>query len=295
VVRIGPGGASKVFFRWEDARDPATGKVRRRRVRIGAWPAVSLADARKAVLEARTLDRAENSPSADLTVKQIAEAYRRDTLSHRKDRSAAWSWGIIETHVLPAKPNARRAVRRVERAQRTRPDIRAVVAAAVRHDGALVEDPGKTMMRAVGGRPWRAVLGEIKAIFAPCAVGRSALLPRSYGAASDYASQNGPDINAEDQRLFAALDLTALLDGTARTESSQDSAARDHSSLYVDAHSVIGTGTKSTRRSVGPSRRSAEAPQEDAARHGRSLVPLPGTALAISSGSAEAGKAPRCS
>jgi hypothetical protein len=32
VVRIGPGGASKVFFRWEDARDPTTGKVRRRRV-----------------------------------------------------------------------------------------------------------------------------------------------------------------------------------------------------------------------------------------------------------------------
>ena len=89
VIRIGPGGASKIFFRWEDARDTATGRVRRRRVRLGAWPTLSLGDARKAVLDARTLDRAQASPSADLTVGQLAEAYRRDALSHRKDGSAA--------------------------------------------------------------------------------------------------------------------------------------------------------------------------------------------------------------
>ncbi len=309
VVRIGPGGASKVFFRWEDARDPATGKVRRRRVRIGAWPAVSLADARKEVLEARTLDRAESSPSADLTVKQIAEAYRRDTLSHRKNRSAAWSWGIIETHVLPAKPNARRAPFGEWSARSVRaPDIGAVVrAAAVKRMMELSSEgpPGKTILRAVGGPAVaRAVLGEIKAIFAhACATGTLEATPAAVLQARAFGlrkSERARFLNAEEiGALFAALDLTALLDGTAEDRKLSKTVRLGIAfQLYVPTrtHSIIGARwdeiDKKAKRWTVPVNR-LKLRKEDAAEARPFVVPLPGTALAMLERlGAEAGKSP---
>jgi integrase len=309
VVRIGPGGATKVFFRWEDARDPATGKVRRRRVRIGAWPAVSLADARKAVLEARTLDRAESSPSADLTVKQIAEAYRRDALSHRKDRSAAWSWGIIETHIVPAKPDARRGPFGGWSARSVRaPDIGAVVrAAVVRRTIELTAEgnPRKTIKRAVGGPAVaRAVLGEIKAIFAhACATGTLEATPAAVLQARAFGlrkSDRARFLNAEEiKALFAALDLTALLEGTAKPRKLSPTVRLGIAfQLYVPTrtHSIIAARwdeiDKKAKRWTVPVDR-LKLRKQDAAEARPFVVPLPGTGLAILERlRTEAGKSP---
>ena len=89
VLRGGP--TSKVFFRWEDARDEATGAVRRRRVRLGVWPALSLNDARKMINDAKEADAVEGT--GDETVEHLAKAYQRDILSKRDTSSAAWFLG----------------------------------------------------------------------------------------------------------------------------------------------------------------------------------------------------------
>ncbi len=309
VVRIGPGGASKVFFRWEDARDPSTGKVRRRRVRIGAWPAVSLAEARKAVLEARTLDRAESSPSANLTVQQIADAYRRDALSHRKDRSAAWSWGIIETHILPAKPDTRRGPFGEWSARSVRaPDIGAVVrAAAVRRTIELTadENPGKTIRRAVGGPAVaRAVLAETKAIFAhACAAGTLEATPAAVLQARAFGlrkSQRARFLSADEiKALFVTLDLSALLDGSAKRRKLSPTVRLGIAfQLYVPTrtHSIIGAqwdeiDMKGQRWTIPVDR--LKLRKDDATEARPFVVPLPRTAIGILDRlRAETGKSP---
>jgi hypothetical protein len=58
LVRGGPTGV-RTFYRWTDARDDATGAVRRKRMKLGHWPTLSLGDARKAVYEARETRHAE--------------------------------------------------------------------------------------------------------------------------------------------------------------------------------------------------------------------------------------------
>lgn len=309
VVRIGPGGASRVFFRWEDSRDPATGKVRRKRVRIGAWPAVSLAAARKAVLEARTLDRAEAAGgSADLTVKQIAEAYRRDILSHRKPGPAAWSWGIIETHVLPARPDKRGPFGEWSARTVRAPDIGAVVRAAIVRrvvDVPNDETPDRPVKRALGGPAVaRAALSEIKAMFAhACATGTLEATPaavlqaRAFGL---HKTKRARLLDAEGiKALFAALDLTALLDGTAKPRKLSPTVRLGIAfQLYVPTrtHSIIGArweeiDMKAGRWTVPVDR--LKLRKEDASEAKPFVVPLPGAARAILERlKSEAGKSP---
>ncbi len=52
VFRGQPSGA-KTAYRWTNERDPHTGRPRRKRIRLGAWPALSLGEARKLVNDAR--------------------------------------------------------------------------------------------------------------------------------------------------------------------------------------------------------------------------------------------------
>lgn len=64
VVRAGPSGA-KTFWRYEQTRDPETGKPKRKRVKLGRWSldggggTLSLSEAREQFLTAREEQRAE--------------------------------------------------------------------------------------------------------------------------------------------------------------------------------------------------------------------------------------------
>jgi len=219
VLRGGP--SSKVFFRWADAKDPVTGAVRRRRVRLGAWPGFSLNEARKVVNDAR--ETAPGTTGADLTVSQLAEAYRRDILSHREPASLAWSWNMIKTHVLPALPNAKRPpfgewAARLVRAQ----DVAEVVRAArVERTVEVAASGGKTVRRTLGGpAAARATLREVKAIFAAAVTaGTLETTPAGVLQAKSLGlrgSKRGRYLDAEEiKALFEALELNKLLDGTA--------------------------------------------------------------------------------
>jgi integrase len=213
VVRGGPSG-TRTFYRWTDVRDPA-GAVKRKRVRLGSWPALSLADARKAVHDAREAREAETAGAIDLTVAQIATAYRRDVLSHRERADEAWN--IVRVHIVEAQPDPRRSAFGEWSARLVRP---ADVAAVVRH----AKEPRTVEGRRLGGPGVaRVVLRELKALFAHAVeTGALEMTPagvmraRAFGlrAVSRNRVLDAEEIGA----FFAALDLSALLDGTAKPQ-----------------------------------------------------------------------------
>ncbi len=163
LLRGGPSGV-RTFYRWTDVRDDATGKLRRKRVKLGHWPSLSLNEAREAVNDARDAQRSD--PGADLTVEQLAQAYQRDRLAAQEHGAARWN--VIRTHILDAKPDPKRPAfgewpaRAVERS-----DLAALVRLAkVEH---LVERPdgGRRGSRWQGGPGTaRTVLADINSIFA---------------------------------------------------------------------------------------------------------------------------------
>ncbi len=218
VVRGQPGGI-KAFYRWANELDAATGKPRRRRVKLGRWPALSLAEACAAVDRARETRGAEAAGAPDLTVGQLAEAYRRDRLAAREHGLEAWA--VIRTHVLVARPDPRRPTfgdwpaRSVERA-----DLAAVVRLA--KPERLVERPGGGLR----GSRWQGgpgaaqtVLRELNAIFAHgveaglLKMNPAGMKPGTFGLR--YVGRSRFLDAAELAALFQTLELNALLDGIA--------------------------------------------------------------------------------
>lgn len=217
VVRGGPSGA-RTFYRWADKLDEATGQTKRARVRLGQWPALSLADARKAVHVAK---EARQGPAAG-TVADIANAYRRDILAHQERGDEAWN--RVRVHILEARPDSKRPPFGEWSAAAVRPpDIAAVVRLAKEvRTVEVTTKTGKPAPRRRGGeRTASVVLRELKAIFAhavecgalemtPASVMRS----RAFGLRSTSRTRV---LDAEELRaLFEALELTALLAGTAK-------------------------------------------------------------------------------
>jgi integrase len=293
VVRGGP--TSKIFFRWADVRDDATGAVRRKRIRIGEWPAVSLGDARNAVHEAREARRSSSSNSIAITVAQLAENYRRDVLGQREEGSLAWSWGIIRTHVLGAKPNPKLPPFGEWLARDVRPpDVAALVRAAkVERSVEVTDTKGKKVTRALGGpAAARAVLREVKAIFAT-AVGAGSidmspaavLQAKALGVKGTTRSRR---LTAEEMKaLFDALDLNAMLEGTAKEQKLSETVRLGIALLYycpVRSHSLVEATWKeidleAARWVIPVSKQKLH--REDRANAQPFAVPLPATALAI--------------
>jgi integrase len=307
ILRGGPAGV-RVFYRWEnDSTRDEKGRLRRRRVRLGNWPALSLVKAREMASGAKETKLAE-SGAIDLTVRQLAEAYRRDILSHRKDGSADWSWGIIETHVLPAQPDKRGPFGDWSARTVRAPDIGGVIrAAAVKRTVAtpIEDDPGKTVQRQVGGPAVaRAALAEIKAMFAhACATGTLEMSPaavlqaRAFGLRKSYRARF---LDADEiKSFFAALDLTAILNETAKARKLSPTVRLGIAfQLYVPTrtHSIIGARwdeiDMKAKRWIVPVDR-LKLRKEDAAEAKPFVVPLPSTAVAILERlKAEAGKSP---
>jgi integrase len=293
IVRGGP--TSKVFFRWADVRDDATGKVRRKRIRIGEWPAVSLGDARAAVHDAREARDARTGGSVSLTVAQLAEDYRRDILMQREEASLAWSWGIIRTHVLAAKPDPKLAPFGEWLARDVRPpDVAAVVRAAkVERTVGVTNVKGEKVSRALGGpAAAKATLREVKAIFA-AAVGAGSLemspaavlQAKALGVKGTTRSRR---LNAEEMKaLFDALDLNAVLDGTAREQKLSETVRLGIALLYycpVRSHSLVEAewteiDFDAARWAVPVSK--LKLHREDRGDAQPFTVPLPTTAVAI--------------
>jgi integrase len=217
VVRGGPSG-TRTFYRWTDVRDVATGKAKRQRVKLGHWPALSLGEARKAVNDARET-KGREVVGADLTVADLARAYQRDRLSSQEH--GAERWNVIRVHVVEARPDPKRPpfgdwpARSVVRA-----DLAAVVRAAKVER--LVERPdgGRRGSRWQGGPGTaRTVLADVNAIFAH-GVDAGLLTTNPAGMkAGTFGLQTAGRARyldaTEIAALFAALDLTALLDGMA--------------------------------------------------------------------------------
>src|SRR5205823_5831298 len=111
VVRAGPSGA-KTFYRWTDAKDLATGIVRRQRVKLGRWAidggggGLSLGEARNAFLEAQSTSRETVAGTRELTIEDLAQAYNRDVLSNRERADEAWN--VLRVHIVVARPDAAR-------------------------------------------------------------------------------------------------------------------------------------------------------------------------------------------
>jgi integrase len=293
IVRGGP--TSKVFFRWADVRDEATGQVRRKRIRIGEWPAVSLGDARAAVHEAREARKARAGVSVALTVAQLAENYRRDVLAQREEASLTWSWGIIRTHVLAAKPHPKLPPFGEWLARDVRPpDVAAVVRSAkVERTVDVMTVRGEKVSRTLGGpAAAKATLREVKAIFA-AAVGSGSLemspaavlQAKALGVKGTTRSRR---LNAEEMRaLFEALDLNAILDGTAKEQKLSETVRLGIALLYycpVRSHSLVEAEWSEveleTARWIVPVSK-LKLHKEDRGEAQPFTVPLPATAVAI--------------
>ena len=300
LLRGGPSGA-KSFYYWSDVRDLATGAARRHRVRLGRWAidgggkTLSLGAARGAFDAIREAKQAAADGTAELTVGQLAEAYRRDVLARREPSSLAWSWGIIRTHVLPALPDpegppfggwAARLVRP--------PDIAAVVRAAREERTVEVaREDGATVARRVGGPAVaRAALRELKAMFAT-AVGAGALEMTPAGVLQAAAlglrgTKRGRYLDRDElAALFQVLDLNAILDGTAKDVRLEETTrlgiallfyapARSHSLVAARWEEVDLDGARWT---IPPAKLKLHAEARAEARP--FVVPLPATAVAI--------------
>lgn len=209
----GPNGL-KTFYRFETVRDDATGKARRRRVRLGRLGSMSLVEARAAVNQAREVRLAE-LPGASRTVAQVAESYRKDVLIPNRE-SADDLWETVKLHILDARPDPRRRTFGEWPAREVKaPEVSAVVRLA--KERRLVEG-----RRRGGNRTGQVVLREVKSIFTHgVATGVLEATPAGalQAAAFGLGSGDGRDRyldEGEVRALFEALDLTALLDGSAR-------------------------------------------------------------------------------
>jgi Arm domain-containing DNA-binding protein len=196
VVRGGPSGV-KSFIRG------------RTRVRIGYWPETTLAQAREALAAHREKRRAE-APGQIPTVRELAESYKLRVLDQYRD-TAAQVFNIIKRHILSVIGD--RPAREVEP-----PEIVGLVDAAKEPMEADVNGKRRT----IGGSDTaRVALREAKAIFAH-GVGRGVLKysPAETLKARDFgitAHKRKRRLNAQEiEALFQALDLNALLDGTAK-------------------------------------------------------------------------------
>jgi len=208
LVRGGPSGI-RTFYRWADARDDVTGAVRRQRVKLGHWPALSLAAARKLVHEARDARPGRGGG----TVSALADAYRRDVLSHRERADEAWN--IVRVHIVEAQLEQDRPAFGDWIATAVRPpDVAAVVRRA--KERRVVEG------RRLGGPVVaRVVLRELRALFAHAVeTGALEMSPAGVMRARAFglrATSRSRVLDAEEVRaFFRALDLTALLEGTAK-------------------------------------------------------------------------------
>ncbi len=103
---------------------------------------------------------------ADLTVAQLADAYRRDVLSHRETADEAWN--IIRVHVVEAQPDPRRPAFGAWPARVRAPDVAAVVRYAMAPRTVERQSrKGRVTSRRLGGVGIaRVVLREVKSIFA---------------------------------------------------------------------------------------------------------------------------------
>ncbi len=290
LIRGGPSG-TKTFYRWTDERDPASGAARRKRVKLGHWPALSLADAQAAIHNARETPA---PGAADLTVAQLAEAYRRDVLSHREPRSLEWSWSIIRTHVLAAVPDPKRSPFGEWPARSVRaPEIAAVVRLARVERVANVPSRSGPVSRQLGGARVAAVaLREMKALFA-AAVGAGALEASPAAVLQAKAlglkgTKRARWLDANEMKaLFAALDLNALLDGTAKGQKPSATVRLGIALLYylpVRSHSLIGArwdevDLEAARWIIPVERLKLHGDDRPEARP--FTVPLPPTAVAI--------------
>ena len=291
VLRGGP--TSKVFFRWEDTRDDATGVVRRRRVRLGAWPALSLGDARKMVNDAK--DAAVMEGAGDQTVEHLAKAYQRDILARREPTSGAWSWGIIRNHILAGKPDPRLPPFGEWPARSVRaPHVAALIRAArVERTIEVTGVDGEKASRRFGGpAAARAALREVKAIFA-AAVGSGSLEMTPAGVLQAPALglkkiPRGRRLDADELRaLFEALDLNAILDGTAKPQKLSETVRLGIALLFyvpVRSHSLVAAEWKEidldgARWRIPVSK--LKLHREDRTQARPFVVPLPSTATAI--------------
>lgn len=299
VVRGQPGGV-KTLYRWASERDPGGGKARRKRVRLGRWPSLSLSEARKMVNDARETKHAE-SAGADLSVKQIAEAYRRDVLSHRERADEAWN--IVRVHVVEAKPDPRRPAFGEWPARMVRPaDLATVVRYAKEPRTVEAQSrSGEVTTRRLGGPGVaRVVLRELKALFAHAVeTGSLEMTPAGVMRARSFglrATSRNRILDAEELKaFFAALDLTALLDGTAKPWAPGGGRGGRPSptirlalafQLYTPlrSHSLIGARWEefdldAARWTVPVERLKLHS--EDRATARPFVVPLPATAVAI--------------
>jgi integrase len=300
LLRGGPSG-SRAFYYWTDTRDPETGKARRKRVKLARWAldggggALSLSAAREAFIALQATKRAEVDGTAQHTVKDLADAYRRDILSHRRPLSAAWSWGIVSTHVLSAVPNRKRPAFSEWPVCTVRPpDIATLVRNA--REIRTVKTPGKngkTVLRKVGGPAVaRATLHELKAIFAN-AVGTGAL-EMSPAAVLESAAfglrkpKRKRYLDAKElEALFHALDLNAILAGNAKRQKLSETVRLGIALLFyapVRSHSLVAAEWKEidldAARWVIPVAKLKLHPDERAEDR-PFTVPLPETAVAI--------------
>ncbi len=289
LVRSGPSGI-KAFYAWSDVRDLATGEVRRKRVKLGPWAidggggTLSLGTAREKFLEAQTAKRAEVDGTAELTVRHLAEAYRRDILSHRERADEAWN--ILRVHVVEAQPDPKRPPFGEWTARGVRP---ADVAAVVRHakERRMVES-----RRLGGSGVARVVLRELKALFAHAVeTGSLEMTPagvmraRAFGLRA--ASRNRVLDADEIKALFTVLDLSALLDGTATPQRLSPTVRLALAfQLYVPLRSQSLIGARwdefdlDAGRWVVPVER-LKLRKEQRATARPFTVPLPATAVAI--------------
>jgi integrase len=294
VVRGQPSGV-RTFYRWTDARDDATGIVRRKRIKLGHWPVLSLGDARKMVNDAKEA-RGQAVPGArDATVGDLAEAYRRDILGRREPASLTWSWGIIRTHVLTAKPDPKRPPFGEWPAREVRPpDVAAIVRAAKAERVVEVTDAKnrKVKRNAGGAAAARAVLREVKAIFAN-AVGAGSLEMSPAAVLQAKAlglrgTKRGRYLDADELKaLFAALDLAALLDGTAKDQKLSETTRLGIALLLyvpVRTHSLVAAEWSEVDLDAGrwiiPVSK-LKLHRDDRAEARPFTVPLPGTAVTI--------------
>ncbi len=291
-IRGGPNGVW-TWYRWQSVRNEAVaGKARRKRVRLGRWPSVPLAEAQRLVLEAR---QKVTAGGVDVTVGDLANAYHRDVLGARDSSSSAWSWGIIRTHILPARPDPRappfgdwsaRAVRG--------PDVAAVARAArVERVIEITDAKGRKGKRRLGGKAAaRAALRELKAIFST-AVGAGTL--EMSPAATIQARALGFKKTSRARRLaaaelralFDAIGINALLDGTAKAQRLTETTRLGIAILvYVPArtHSLIAARWEEMDLEAGvwtipPEKIKLHAEERAEARP--FAIPLPSTARAI--------------
>lgn len=299
VARIGPSG-TRTFYRFRDVRDEATGKVKRQRVKLGNWPALSLGDAHVAAHDARETRKPEAGAGALLTVSDLAERYRKDILEGREPASLKWSWGIIKTHILAAVPDKKRPPFGEWPAREVTPDhVGDVIRLAkIRRTVEVPGRNGSVVSRRLGGSAVaRAALCEVKAIFGAAlgsGKGSGTGLTNSPAAVLKAVSlglkgkKRGRYLNEEELKaLFAALGLNAILDGTAKPQKLSETVRLAIALLYyvpVRSHSLIAAEWKEIDLDAGRyvipvAKQKLHADDRPLARP--FTAPLPATAVAI--------------